>query len=96
MEKSELKSKIESLGHEKIARFMGCIYVNYLVWMNGGLHGYSSKALEKCEENARKNALESKVEDLVNAIIKGIERIPQTVTEEYYKKAYRQWFVDAK
>lgn len=96
METTELKSKIQSLGHEKVARFMGCIYVNYLVWMNGGLKGYSHQALQQCENNAKKNALESSFESLVNAIIAGIQRTPNTVTEEYFKKSYYQWFIESK
>lgn len=93
MENTELKSKIEAIGHEKAATFMGCIYVNYLVWMNGGLQGYSHKALQQCEEKQRQIAINTPFNELVNAIIAGIQQTPETVTQQYYQQAYKSWFV---
>jgi type II secretory pathway component PulJ len=87
-----IKEKIQALGHQKAATFMGCIYVNYLVWMNGGLQGYTHQALQKCEERAKENALNTTFDSLIESIIKGINREPQTVTEQYFKKAYTEWF----
>lgn len=92
MKTEQIKEKITAMGQSKVADFMGCIYVNYLVWMNNGLKGYTNKALDKCKENATNNALNTSFDSLIEAILKGINRVPETVTEEYFKKAYTQWF----
>lgn len=83
---------IQALGQEKVARFAGCIYINYLFHMNGGGHGYKADSIQKMkkseEDRVNKNFI-AYTESVAKAIA---ENNPQTITETWFLKAYTEWY----
>lgn len=82
---------MQSLGVEKVSKFAACIYINYLVYMNGSQRGYSEDQIKNIKASEIKRVAEN-FDSYINGVIKALQSRPNTITEEFFHKAYIDWY----